>query len=267
MERPVNGTGAWRDSALLRAFTLLALLALTAGCEDRERETEPAGRDETAKTEVLEAGAALLQGDAPLDAMNVYLVGFHPLKKDPQHQLEAHHLCAQVNEDFAQCVLFDGNTGEANLTGIEYIISERLFESLPDNERQYWHPHNYEILSGQLIAPNLPDIAEQELMRGKMNSYGKTWHTWNTGAEGSPGIPLGEPALAWSFNRDGEARPGLIESRDAAMNMNTEETRRERQELVPLAKPQEGVNVLKDAFGDDTQPIEGVRDKAVSRGR
>jgi hypothetical protein len=37
---------------------------------------------------------------------------------------------------------FDGNTRNANLTGIEYIISERLFEQLPRDERPYWHPHN-----------------------------------------------------------------------------------------------------------------------------
>jgi hypothetical protein len=41
-----------------------------------------------------------------------------------------------------------------------------------------------------------------------MNSYGKTWHTWHTGRhDGEPGdaLPLGDPKLMWSFNRDGEA--------------------------------------------------------------
>jgi hypothetical protein len=42
---------------------------------------------------------------------------------------------------------------DANLIGIEYILSERLFETLPDDEKPSWHPHNYEILSGQLAAP------------------------------------------------------------------------------------------------------------------
>jgi hypothetical protein len=152
-------------------------------------------------------GATAVERDAPTDALDIYLVGFHPMKDDPQHQFEAHHFCQQVNEDFAQCALYDGNTAEANLNGIEYIISERLFESLPLDERQYWHPHNGEILSGQLVAPGLPEIADKELMQSKMNSYGKTWHTWNTGHgnQGGDAMPLGEPALAWSFNRFGEA--------------------------------------------------------------
>ena len=71
---------------------------------------------------------------------DIYLVGFHPLKDDPAHQFEAHHFCRPVNEDFMQCTLYDGNTPDANLNGIEYIISEPLFERLPEHERQYWHP-------------------------------------------------------------------------------------------------------------------------------
>ncbi len=37
--------------------------------------------------------------------------------------MEAHHYCRVVNDDLLQCVLFDGNTRDANLIGIEYIIS------------------------------------------------------------------------------------------------------------------------------------------------
>jgi hypothetical protein len=252
--------------ALTWSFLGVNFLLLQAAWSDRQPANRPPGADETTKTEVLEAGAALLQTDSPLDPMNVYLVGFHPMKADPMHQMEAHHFCSQVNEDFAQCALFDGNTRNANLTGIEYIISERLFESLPAEEKQYWHPHNYEILSGQLVAANLPGMAENELMEGKMNSYGKTWHVWSTGtAEGTGDrLPLGEPMLGWSFNRDGEAKPGLVERRDERMGIDTEETRRERQDLVKLAHPQCGVDALKGAFpGAEETPPPGVRESGA----
>jgi hypothetical protein len=53
--------------------------------------------------------------------------------------MESHHYCDQVNEDFAQCALYDGNTAEARLHG-EYIISEKLYATLPADERPYWHP-------------------------------------------------------------------------------------------------------------------------------
>jgi Protein of unknown function (DUF1264) len=254
------------------SFSLIVVLLslIVAGCTG-SRATGPAasvpGAPESARTSVLEAGATALQRDAPTDSLDIYLVGFHPMKENPSHQFEAHHFCRQANEDFAQCALYDGNTAAANLNGIEYIISEKLFESLPEEEKQYWHPHNGEILSGQLVAPGLPEAADHALMQSKINSYGKTWHTWDTTHSGGPtqSLPLGEPKLAWSFNRFGEAKPALVESRDRRMNISTDEHRRGRQDLIPLAHPQAGVDVLKGKFPGPTQPIPGVVDKEAAR--
>jgi len=204
--------------------------------------------------------------NAPVDGLAIYLVGFHPMKIHPELQMESHHYCRQVNVDFAQCVLFDGNTKDANMNGIEYIISEKLFDTLPENEKTYWHPHNGEILSGQLIAPALSPRASKSLMKSKMNSYGKTWHVWNTGSLGHPAdkLPLGEPMLAWSFNRFGEALPGLIEQRDRSLRTHTAEIQAERSDLKQIAKPQSGVDALKGRFGRPTQDIEGVVDNATA---
>ncbi|SDA15513.1 Protein of unknown function [Nitrosospira sp. Nsp18] len=226
-------------------------------------DTIPAGEEKMAKTRALELGAKLLQGKSPLKPFDIYLVGFHPMKDSPEDQMEAHHYCHQVNEDFAQCVLFDDNTEEANLNGIEYIISEKLFAALPEAERKYWHPHNGEILTGQLVAPGIPKAAEKELMKGKMNSYGKTWHVWNTGYEGNPGdkMPLGVPMLGWSFNRDGEAIPGLVEKRDKKLKLNSSEERRRRADLEQFARPQSGVDDLKGKLARPTKDIRGVMDR------
>jgi len=245
------------------AFIIIAGLTLNSCGGNTESNTSPPGNEKTTKTEILEIGADILQGKGPFKPMDIYLVGFHPMKDDPSHQMEAHHFCTQVNEDFAQCALFDGNTEDAKLTGIEYIISEKLFESLPEEEKKYWHPHNYEILSGQLVAPGLPDVADKELMGSKMNSYGKTWHVWSTGTPDGEGsdFPYGDPMLAWSFNRDGEAKSGLVESRDKRMGIDSKEKRQERKELIPKAKPQEGVDALEGKFPGKTETIPGVESK------
>ncbi|SFN72885.1 OBAP family protein [Nitrosospira briensis] len=231
--------------------------------EGMQPATVPAGDAKTPKTKMLEAGAKLLQSSSPLKPFDIYLVGFHPMKDSPEDQMEAHHYCHQVNEDFAQCVLFDSNTKDANLNGIEYIISEKVFTALPEEEKKHWHPHNGEILSGQLVAPGIPDVAEKELMKQKMNSYGKTWHVWNTGSEEKPGdnLPLGEPMLGWSFSRDGESAPGLVEKRDSNMRINSAEKRKQRADLKQFARPQSGVDDLKGRFGRSTQDIPGVVDQ------
>jgi hypothetical protein len=191
----------------------------------------------------------------------MYLDGFHPMKDDPQVQMESHHYCNQVNEDFMQCVLFDGNTADARLHGVEYIISAALYQRLPEQEKAYWHPHNYEILSGELRVPGVPDAAEKAALASKINSYGKTWHFWMTGTPDHPGdqLPLGPPHLAWSFNHDGEVKPGLVEARDRRMNLSTADARQRRTDLTARAQPQGGVSALASAFPEAT-PIAGVRD-------
>ena len=228
----------------------------------RHSPVRAAGTHKGAWLAVLEQGSHLLQEMTPLTGFHAYVVGFHPAKDDPDMQMEAHHFCRVVNDDFLQCVLFDGNTKDANLIGIEYIVSQGLFDSLPEEEKDYWHPHNFELLSGTLIAPGLPAVAEKAFLGRLMNSYGKTWHTWHTGRhDGQPGmdLPLGGPKLMWSFNREGECDESLIASRDQAMGVDTREKKGERSEMAVAAHPQRGVDAIADHFSGAV-PIPGVVD-------
>jgi hypothetical protein len=215
--------------------------------KSRERLVQPPGDPKTLWRATLQTGAALLQSTDPLSGFDIYVVGLHCAKGEPHMQMEAHHYCKQVNSDFLQCVLFDGNTKDANLIGIEYIISEKLFDSLPHAEKSYWHPHNYEILSGQLTAPGLPAAAEHALMRLLVNSYGKTWHCWHTGRHDGADKPADERLRA-DFA--------------AAMGIDEAEQRARRSDLASLAHPQHGVDALKDRFPDGGGRPEGVRDVA-----
>ncbi len=227
----------------------------------RESPTTPAGEGRSLWRQTLEAGAALLQDMTPLKDFDVYVAGLHCGHHEPEMQMEAHHFCRQVNQDLLQCVIFDGNTKDANLIGIEYIISERLFATLPDDERELWHPHNYEILSGQLVAPGLPEPAERAFLGELMNSYGKTWHTWHTGRHDRPGdghpLPFGEAMLMWSFNRDGEADEALKQDFQRGLGFDEMENREKRRGLTERARPQHGVDAMAHDF-DGTRPLPGV---------
>jgi hypothetical protein len=231
---------------------------------ERPSPLTPAGGSPGLRKRVLAKGADLLQTSAPLKHFDIYVVGFHCAKEDPSMQMEAHHFCRQATDDLLQCAIFDGNTADANLIGIEYIISERLFDALPPEEKGYWHPHNFEILSGQLIAPGLPDAAERAYLETLMNSYGKTWHTWHTGrhdGRGEPGHPLpyGDPMLMWSFNREGECDEHLKQDRDTKMGLDPEHKKRDRAGLAARAHPQHGVDLLKPAFPGAQPEPPGVR--------
>ncbi|HVW86862.1 MAG TPA: OBAP family protein [Bryobacteraceae bacterium] len=227
----------------------------------RSGQTAP-GSPETARTSALETAANLVQSKGPVSKISMYLDGFHVSKDDPGMQMEAHHYCNQVNEDFAQCVLFDGNNADSRLMGIEYIISAKLYDTLPQGEKAYWHPHNFEVLSGQLRLPGVPDIAEKQALKEKINSYGKTWHTWMTGMydQKNDDLPLGPPRLQWSFNRDGEDAPGMVEARDKRMGLNTANARKDRADLTGLAKPQGGVEAMTGEFPHARPAMAGIVD-------
>jgi hypothetical protein len=223
----------------------------------RPSPTRPAGRPTGPLLRALGLGARVLQRHAPLRGFDAYVVGFHCARADPGMQMEAHHFCKVVNDDLLQCLIFDGNTREANLIGTEHIISERLFATLPEGERGMWHPHNYELAGGSLVAPGLPERVERVLMARLVNSYGKTWHVWHTGRHdgerGDP-LPFGDAQLMWSFNRDGEADPRMERDRDEALGISTPQRRARRRGLAARMRPQEGVDAMAGAFDAPVLP-------------
>eukprot|EP01091_Cochliopodium_minus_P005391 TRINITY_DN15326_c0_g1_i1.p1 TRINITY_DN15326_c0_g1~~TRINITY_DN15326_c0_g1_i1.p1 ORF type:complete len:276 (-),score=55.68 TRINITY_DN15326_c0_g1_i1:247-1074(-) len=222
----------------------------------------PEGDKKGMKTKLLEVGTMLMQSKEPLSGINTYMVSLHPMQNNSFQQMQAHHFCKQVNGDFAQCIMFDGNTKDANMIGVEYIISEKLYNELPMEEKHYWNPQNYEILSGQLVLPGVPSLAEKMIMKQKMNTYAKTFQTWRSnGWDGDTPfvdtLPKGDATLAWSFNHDGEVRKGLLEDRDKIMKLNTEKIRNNRSSLVKSAHPQNGVDYLSRTFSESIKKSGG----------
>jgi hypothetical protein len=174
----------------------------------------------------------VLQSRPPLGAISTYVDGFHFTNGSMASQMEAHHYCDKVNEDFTQCVLFDGNGKDARMIGIEYIVSKKLFSTLPEHEKASWHSHVYEIKSGQLIAPGLLEVAEHELMEQLVSTYGKTWHTWHTDRNNST-LPVGAPALMMGFTADGQIDPNLLADRDRRFKVSSQAERQKRGNIQP----------------------------------
>lgn len=219
-------------------ISLLFLSGIVAACGDNNTPSNVTalGDDTKVKTKVLETGTALLQGKQPLEALNVYMDGFHFYNGDMKAQMEAHHYCSVVNEDINQCVIFDGNGKDAKIMGVEYIISKKLFDSLSADERKLWHSHVHEVKSGQLVAPGIPQIAEHEFMEKIIGTYGKTWHTWHT--DQKLPLPLGHPVLMMGFTADGQVDEAMVAERDRRMGISSAEKRKDRESiLAPAISP------------------------------
>jgi hypothetical protein len=216
---------------------LLAILIVACGGENTPSNVQTPGVEKDAKTKTLEAGAALMQDKTPLGKLNAYLDGFHFYSGNLQGQMEAHHYCEEVNEDFKQCVIFDGNGESARIMGVEYIVSAKLFATLPAEEKKLWHSHAYEVKSGALIAPGIPQLAEHELMEKLVSTYGKTWHTWHTDNPANT-LPLGHPMLMMGFTADGQLRPELSADRDRRFEVSTAQKRQDRADIpAPPVQP------------------------------
>lgn len=214
----------------------IAVLSLAACNKETQSEVKAPGAPESAKTKVLEAGAAALQNKPPIEAINAYLDGFHFYNGNQKIQMEAHHYCSILNDDVIQCVIYDGNVKDSKIMGVEYIVSETLFKSLPEKEKALWHSHVQEVKSGQLIAPGIPEVAEKELMKKLIHTYGKTWHTWHTDLDKT--LPLGVPQLMMGFTADGQADSAMIAARDKRFGIDSAQRRESRKDIpAPAIDP------------------------------
>ena len=215
---------------------LVILLLASCGGNNTESNVQAPGSEKSGESKLLETGADLLQQKSPLKRINAYLDGFHFYNGNMKAQMEAHHYVSQLNEDVHQAIIYDGNEEDAKIMGIEYIISARLFEGLDDEEKKLWHSHHYEVKSGELVAPGIPEIAEHELMEKLVSTYGKTIHTWHTDQQRT--LPLGSPMIMMGFTRDGQINPELLEARDQRVGISTAEKKKNRADIpMPSVDP------------------------------
>jgi hypothetical protein len=197
--------------------------------------TAKTGQGHPLKHRVLDLASGAIQHKYPLDAMSTYLNGFHMYADDMGRQVEASHFCIHLRHDLHQCVIFDRNAPDARLIGIEYIISEERFRALPDDEKRLWHSHHYEVKSGELIAPGIPDLAEHAYFEDLVTTYGKTFHYWQYDRDD---FPYGIPQLMMGLTEDGQINQALVEARDRRLGVSTAQKREKRADIpTPTVAP------------------------------
>lgn len=218
---------------LLAALGACALLV--SGCAGKdERPTSPSqtnvpGPRASAETEAMWTGMAAVQDMDPVRDFDAHLSGFHFVNGDPGRQVESHYYVQQVNADFAQALIYDGDGDDAKVVGVEYMISDRLFRSLPAEEQRMWHSHGFEVVSGALIAPGAPAAAESALMDEIATTYGKTIYFWNV--DRGETLPLGAPTLMMAPIATGQIDPHLLDERDRRFGIETDAIRRARADI------------------------------------
>jgi hypothetical protein len=163
----------------------------------------------------------------------LHVCAFHIGKNNPNLQVETQHYCTPLRDGVFQCVLFDKDKGNAKLIGIEYVVSDDIYQSLPSEEKKMWHPHEYEIRNGLLTLPGLQPNCEKKLLNGLLKTWGKVWHTW---PDPKADLPLGAPVLMWSATGKDQVRKELVNARDERYKIDTDQIRKQREGILVSPK-------------------------------
>jgi hypothetical protein len=95
--------------------------------------------------------------------------------------LRVYHFCKPNDKVMMVCQLYDSNSPNATLIGVEYMIDSKTYQALPDREKPNWHYHKEEF-SPDRANPKFPLLNEQqqkEWMAKLSESYGKIIINWN----------------------------------------------------------------------------------------
>jgi len=193
-------------------------------------------------TSMLGLGSSALQSFNPIKRIHAHLCAFHFYAYDMNRQVEAHHYCTHYNQDMRQCLIYDSPEPNARLIGVEYIVSEKLYQGLPDEEKKLWHTHEFEVKGGILFIPGIPKVAEHAELSEVAKTYGKVFHFWQF--DKGDTLPLGLPQLMMSFTDYGQLNPELASDVEKRFGVNFKENAESRQDIQgpdlgihPLANP------------------------------
>jgi uncharacterized protein DUF1264 len=104
--------------------------------------------------------------------------------------LIVHHHCKVYDDMTATCLLFPtGMNDQDKPYGIEYVIPANQYNTLPEEEKKYWHYHLIEL---PRVNATLPDMTAEEAAKVKPildETYGKVVYFWQYGDK----LPIGEP--------------------------------------------------------------------------
>ncbi|GMY37782.1 oil body-associated protein 2C-like [Fagus crenata] len=205
------------------------------------------GQPMTMGQHMIDKGAQILQSLKPVKQMSQHVCTFALYSHDMTRQIETHHFITRVNQDFLQCAVYDTDHAQGRLIGVEYIVSDRIFEALPPEEQKLWHSLIHMLMSlnlylifdfiksGLWVNPQVPGVIERPELENLAKTYGKCWCTWQV--DRGDKLPLGAPSLMMSPQAVnlGQVSPELVHRRDNKYNISTEAL---RASSVEIAEPE-----------------------------
>jgi hypothetical protein len=119
---------------------------------------------------------AITAAAKPVDGYNApegHVSAIRHVFDDPS--LRVQHYCKPNDKIVLVCQLYDSDSKNAILVGVEYIITADQYKSLPNREKPDWHYHKIEFLPNRAdpLFPELTVAQAKAGMQKLMDTYGK----------------------------------------------------------------------------------------------
>jgi hypothetical protein len=100
--------------------------------------------------------------------------------------LRVWHFCKPNDKIMMVCQLYDSNSPNATLIGVEYMITSDAYAALPARDKPNWHYHKEEFAPDR-ADPKFPQLSEQQqnsTLKKLEETYGKVIIMWNPSDKG-----------------------------------------------------------------------------------
>jgi Protein of unknown function (DUF1264) len=163
--------------AVIVSVTTVFVLSLIATPSVMVAQTAPVPGMMTTNITIAKSNAT-----KPVDGYNTpqgHISAMRHVFDDPA--LRVQHYCKPNDKIVLVCQLYDSDSKNAILIGVEYVITSEQYKSLPNREKPNWHAHKIEFASNMAdpMFPELPKARATALMGKLMDTYGKVTITWN----------------------------------------------------------------------------------------
>ena len=175
-----------------KLLLMAGVLLITAGCSNSDKinlSEDTNVYNETLNPRQKEYPNHLGFNDLHIQAIRHLKPDTHDIH-DPKLQTIVHHHCKAYDDGTFICLMFhSGMKDQDKPIGFEYIITTAQYNSLPEEEKGYWHYHLIEVPRAHATFPDLTSAEAAKILPAVNETYGKV--VYFTKPEDQ--YPLGEP--------------------------------------------------------------------------
>jgi hypothetical protein len=105
----------------------------------------------------------------------------------------AHHWCKAVSDGVTECQIYSSDAANAQLVGMETIVSPSVYKSFRASEQAVWHYHKDEIPKVNATLPGMSPDQAKKVVDSISDTYGKIWIMYDPMATNN--MPTGQPSV------------------------------------------------------------------------